>query len=74
MDAIIVQAVEYIPMALDGAFAVVAIASAVAAVTRTPADDEAVAKIYRVLDILALNVGYAKDRPEKLTGGRFVAR
>ena len=41
---------------------VVAIASAVSAMTPTPKDDGIVKKLYKVLDLLALNVGKAKDK------------
>lgn len=41
---------------------VVAAASAIAALTPTPADDSAVKKVYKILDWLALNVGKAKDK------------
>tara|TARA_Y100000593_G_scaffold33336_1_gene65575 strand:- start:2008 stop:2205 length:198 start_codon:yes stop_codon:yes gene_type:complete len=48
---------------------IVAAASAVAALTPTPKDDKFVtgakrwiAKVYRIIDILALNVGRAKDK------------
>ena len=40
---------------------IIAAASAVAALTPTPKDDTWVAKIYKVVDWLALNVGKAKD-------------
>ena len=43
------------------ATAVVAIASIVAAVTPTPKDDEWIAKLYRFIDICAINVGKAKQ-------------
>lgn len=42
--------------------AVVAVASAVAAMTPTPKDDTWVTKIYKAVDWLALNVGKAKDK------------
>jgi hypothetical protein len=42
--------------------AAVTLASTIAAVTKTPEDDNWVSKIYRILDFLALNVGRAKDR------------
>ena len=42
--------------------AAVTLASAVAAVTPTPKDDEWVAKGYKFLDMIALNVGLAKDK------------
>jgi hypothetical protein len=41
--------------------ALVALASAIAAVTETPNDDALVAKAYKLLDIIAINVGRAKD-------------
>ena len=41
----------------------VALASAIAALTPTPKDDNWVGKIYKVIDLLALNVGKAKDKP-----------
>jgi hypothetical protein len=40
---------------------IVAAASAVAALTPTPKDDTWVAKLYKIVDWLALNVGKAKD-------------
>jgi len=42
----------------------VAVASAIAALTPTPKDDTIVGKIYKVIDLLALNVGKAKDKAE----------
>jgi len=42
--------------------AIVAAASAVAALTPTPSDDSFVAKAYKIVDWLALNVGKAKDK------------
>ena len=42
--------------------AVVAAASAIAALTPTPTDDSFVAKAYKIVDWLALNVGKAKDK------------
>jgi len=41
----------------------VAVASAIAALTPTPKDDTIVGKIYKVIDLLALNVGKAKNKP-----------
>lgn len=41
---------------------IVACASAIAALTPTPKDDAWVAKVYKVVDWLALNVGKAKDK------------
>jgi hypothetical protein len=59
------------PSLLDALFAVVTAASAIAAVTQTPSDDKWVGKLYRIVDLLALNFGYAKDLPKR-QGGRFV--
>ena len=42
--------------------AIVAIASLVAAVTPTPQGDKWLAKLYKVIDFLALNIGKAKDK------------
>ena len=41
---------------------IVAAASTVAALTPTPKDDAILAKAYKVIDWLALNVGKAKDK------------
>jgi len=45
--------------------AVIALASAIAAVTPTPAAGSALGKLYAVIDFLALNVGKAKDTGKK---------
>jgi hypothetical protein len=42
--------------------AVVAAASAIAAITPTPTDDSIAAKAYKIVDWLALNIGKAKDK------------
>jgi hypothetical protein len=44
---------------------IVAVASAIAALTPTPKDDGWVKKAYKVVDLLALNVGKAKDKGEE---------
>lgn len=41
---------------------VIALASAVSAMTETPKDDAIVSKIKRIIDALALNVGKAKKK------------
>jgi|TARA_R110002153_G_scaffold157997_1_gene310039 hypothetical protein len=41
---------------------IVAAASAVASLTPTPKDDGLVAKAYKIVDWLALNIGKAKDK------------
>jgi hypothetical protein len=47
---------------LEAALAIVGAASAVAAATPSRKDDELMGKVTRVIDMLALNVGYAKRR------------
>ena len=42
--------------------AVIALASAVAAVTPTPKDDGVLKKLSRLIDVLALNIFRAKDK------------
>lgn len=42
--------------------AVVALASAIAAVTPTPKAGTVLSKVYAVIDFLALNIGKAKDK------------
>lgn len=42
--------------------AVVALASAIAAVTPTPASGTFLAKLYALIDLTALNIGKAKDK------------
>lgn len=42
----------------------VSLASAIAAITETPADDTVVGKIYRIIDLFALNIGRAKHLPK----------
>lgn len=58
--------IEYISENKEGIFqivtAVIAVASAVAALTPTPKDDGFIKKITGIIDLLALNVGKAKDK------------
>jgi ethanolamine utilization microcompartment shell protein EutS len=60
------EIISYLVANVDGillvASTVVAAASAIAALTPTPSDDALVAKAYKVIDWLALNVGKAKDK------------
>jgi hypothetical protein len=42
--------------------ATVALASAIAAVTPTPKAGTVLAKVYGIIDLLALNIGKAKDK------------
>ncbi len=46
---------------LQYASAIVTAASAIAAVTPTPRDDQSIAKLYKIVDFLALNIGKAKE-------------
>jgi hypothetical protein len=62
MKEIISYLVANVDSILFAISAVVAAASAVAALTPTPKDDSIVAKAYKVLDWVALNVGKAKDK------------
>ena len=50
---------EVIPYAT----AVIAIASIIAALTPTPKDDQMIGKLYKLIDLLAVNVGKAKNKP-----------
>ena len=45
--------------------AIVFIASAIAAVTPTPKDDNWIGKLYKIIDVCALNIGKAKDKSKK---------
>ena len=42
--------------------AIVTIASLIADLTHTPKDDNFFKKVYSILDLLALNIGKAKDK------------
>lgn len=44
------------------ALSLVGAASAIAALTPTPRDDGLAGRLYKVIDVLALNIGFAKDR------------
>ena len=44
---------------------IVTVASLIAASTPTPKDDQWIAKLYKFIDMLALNVGKAKMQPPK---------
>jgi len=41
---------------------IIAIASLVSAITPTPKDDILIGKLYKLVDLLALNIGKAKDK------------
>ena len=44
---------------------IVTISSLIAASTPTPKDDVWIGKLYKLVDLLALNIGKAKDKPGK---------
>jgi len=44
--------------------AVVALASAIAAITPTPKKGTALGTVYKIIDLLAFNIGKAKDKGE----------
>ena len=48
-----------VPDWLSALLSLVGAASAVTALTPTPKDDKWIGKTYRILEILALNIGYA---------------
>lgn len=62
MKEIIAYLVSNVDSIIAALTAIVAAASAVAALTPTPKDDGLVAKAYKIVDWLALNVGKAKDK------------
>jgi hypothetical protein len=62
MKDIIAYLVSNVDSIVAALTAIVAAASAVAALTPTPTDDSLVAKAYKIVDWLALNIGKAKDK------------
>ena len=52
---------EFISDALSTITMIVTVASLIAASTPTPIDDGAIKKLYRLIDLAAINVGKAKD-------------
>jgi len=63
-------AAQALPGWLSAAASVIAAASTVTALTPTPADDRWLGKIYRLVEILALNIGYAKDKAPLIDKGQ----
>ena len=57
------------PLWLQAFLTLVGGASAVAALTPTPRDDRFLGGLYRIIDLMALNVGRAKDLPPNRRGG-----
>jgi hypothetical protein len=62
MKEIIAYLVSNVDNIIFALTSIVAAASALAALTPTPTDDGFVAKAYKIVDWLALNVGKAKDK------------
>ena len=62
MKEIITYLISNVDSILAALTAIVAAASAVAALTPTPTDDSLAAKAYKIVDWLALNIGKAKDK------------
>ena len=62
MKEIITYLVSNVDSIVAALTAIVAAASAIAALTPTPTDDSLIAKAYKIVDWLALNVGKAKDK------------
>ena len=56
---------EMIVNAITGITIIVTVASLIAASTPTPIDDKWIGKLYKLLDLLALNIGKAKDKAIK---------
>ena len=56
---------EFILNLVQGVTAVIAAASIIAAVTPTPKDDAWIGKLYALIDLAAMNVGFAKDKAKK---------
>tara|TARA_R110001606_G_scaffold128807_1_gene263449 strand:+ start:1039 stop:1236 length:198 start_codon:yes stop_codon:yes gene_type:complete len=64
MIELLIQFVEDQPW-FGVAAAFIALASSIAAVTPTPVEGTFMSKVYRLVDLLALNVGKAKDKNTK---------
>ena len=56
---------DFIMNLVQGVTAVIAAASIIAAVTPTPKDDKWIGKLYALIDLAAMNVGFAKDKAKK---------
>ena len=54
---------DFIMNLVQGVTAVIAAASIIAAVTPTPKDDKWIGKLYSLIDLAAMNVGFAKQKP-----------
>tara|TARA_R110002012_G_scaffold81859_1_gene207106 strand:+ start:4207 stop:4383 length:177 start_codon:yes stop_codon:yes gene_type:complete len=56
---------EMIVNAITWITIIVTVASLIAASTPTPIDDKWISKLYKLIDLLALNIGKAKDKAIK---------
>ena len=45
--------------------AIISVASIIAAITPTPKDDVWIGKLYKLIDLCALNIGRAKDKGQE---------
>lgn len=68
MDVILQSIFDALPEFLSGAGMIIGAASAIAAITPTPRDDELLGKAYKLIELLALNFGRAKDVPANRRG------
>ena len=54
--------VDFLLDAIGIVTAIVTVSSLIAAATPTPKDDVWIGKLYKLIDLLALNIGKAKDK------------
>jgi len=59
---------EWLTTIISIVTSIVCAASFIAAVTKTPKDDELIGKFYKVIEVLALNIGKAKMQAPKTKG------
>jgi len=62
MEHFTVQIMEHFNKYLEAALAIHAAASVITAMTPTPKDDMVLGKIYKIIEMIALVVGKAKQR------------
>jgi hypothetical protein len=62
MEALITWIIDNKEVLLTLVTTAVTFASVIASLTPTPKDDTIVGKLYKVVDLLALNIGKAKDK------------
>ena len=59
---------EWLTTIISIVTSIVCAASFIAAVTKTPKDDQLIGKFYKVIEVLALNIGKAKMQAPKTKG------